>query len=1263
MYKAAVDPPNTPPQADSPAASPPALLEQAWTIVRYEFDVLSADEQAKLLQALVDEAVDIYLRDGDPLGWTKQLAFFDRAIELGEERFEALNDKGKAQVVRALVNAGATHQQFNSSLSGWSEALDRYTRAASLGEPLFELNEVVQTRVLQALTEAGFTHEQLDDSPPGWAKALGYYERVVKLGEPLFDSIDVGGKFFVLKALTKAGFTNHQLDDSPPGWAKALVCYERVAALGEPLFDSLNNVAKALVLQALNAAADLLDRLDDSPSRWVKALDCYRRAATMGETIFASLDDLGKESVVLALVFAGETHKQLDASPSGLLQELDGYERAVSLGEPLFNSLNGFGKQLVLQALSAVGFKHKHLDDSPSGLVKELDCYERSIVLFEHYPMVDSVSMEAALMSVDLLESGLYNLRQPPSSALPLGIVLLPWTEIQGRVDNARIRAQVPIRNRVADGPGADRWLTRAKAFPADVHKPEQANTVRRLAQARLAIHAQSRELSALGQSGQQERLVSSIAKRIAQSRGWPLQCESLAHWLLALLSVHAPQLVAMPASRRWQDSRWSPDVPAIAQVLRFEAMRFEDGSFRAPHYWGRLLAHFELAGIRYNQDPQDTVQASQWMGDWLDRSDGKALSEALQLQWLNLNMPTQELAQWLGEQRMENALVVASLACWGGQSERAVAQALQRDSHAFGLGRAHHSQLNHRLTELAKAHEGREATEWALAETLQRFAHGGLSQPGLSAEQIWELLESSRLGLASKAHPSKCRWSEWDEVAVQAIHAAELRAVDEAELHIKVRQAGKPLPTPDQVEGSLEPFTSMAQQWQRMGVGLVFETPASAAALLHPAESLVQLWWAEAEQDPGGAGQVLWLRKTRAGQSDAAFELQHLTLPQQLDRSAIQQMLQPWTEQGRMDRLGSEDKTGVVQATQEAWDSLMVPGSAARQLLQWLARAGDAQLTLILSHDLSNLPWQALHEQLQQEQPPAPAAMTIQLAPSVSTWAQARRVSKEVKSASAKTLKASVVMAHDIFSQGGQLQAQRVSEILGVKPRVSDDLHDVIKALEHDDVVHLAHHGQYDAQAPQRSKLLVVARDGYASAQLPAWVLAQLSLHADVSLATCEALQSGVGESHAAALGPLGIGPMLMSAGARSVAGSLWQCDAWAAAVFFALWYDQRRSQEAAIALQHARQRLRRLSYEQFLQWVQKVAPEALPGARQRCDATRHLWARPFEHPWCWATFALLGNAPALPALRPTSLPDQSPSKAASWMSWFVQLWQRALG
>jgi hypothetical protein len=42
--------------------------------------------------------------------------------------------------------------------------------------------------------------------------------------------------------------------------------------------------------------------------------------------------------------------------------------------------------------------------------------------------------------------------------------------------------------------------------------------------------------------------------------------------------------------------------------------------------------------------------------------------------------------------------------------------------------------------------------------------------------------------------------------------------------------------------------------------------------------------------------------------------------------------------------------------------------------------------------------------------------------------------------------LKASLVMAHDIFDEGGQLQAQRVSQILGIKPRVSNDLQDVVR-------------------------------------------------------------------------------------------------------------------------------------------------------------------------------------------------------------------------
>jgi hypothetical protein len=950
----------------------PHLLKVAWSVSEQEFQAGSSEQQTAWLDVLLTQGVMFSQVDDGPTGWTKELNCYDRVILLGKTPFDSLNDDAKVLV-------------------------------------------------LGALDDASKCHRKMDDSPIGWGKALDCYELAISLGEPRFDSLTDNGKAVVLKALSNAGMVHFILVDSPIGWARALDYLERAAVLGRPLFDTLNDDIKSGVLLALVNAGVMHRKLDDSPSGWAKELKYNGYAAALGESLFSSLDDGGKASVLRALVNSGVRHSELDDSPTAWAKASGFYERAIALGESRFDSLDDVGKASILSAWVYTGHTHGQLNNTPNGRAKALYCHEHGVALVEQQlQRLNAESIDGAREAVNALEATLHNSGRRPSSALPLGLVMLPGTESRTFVNDARTLAQVPRRNRSVDGPGSDRWLTKAKAFPADVSRPEQARTVRRLAQARLAIHAQIRDFPLLGQRDQQDRLVPPIARHIAQAKDLPVQCESLAHWLLALLSVHAPQLVAQPSHRHWQVSYWSPDLPAIAQALRFDAMRFEDGSFRAPYYWATLLAHGELDGLRYHQVPDDNVTASQWMGYWLDRSDGKALSEALQLQWLNLVRPTQELAKWLGKQGVAEPLELATWACLSAQADRAIAQALQSSA----ASQHQPSALNHWLTELANAHEGRQATEWALAQTLQRFCQGGLSQPGVTPNELWELLESARVGLGSKAHPSKQRFDEWDEEAVKAIHAGELRALDEAERHINARQAGNPLPTPDQVDGPLEPFTSMAQQWQRMGVGLVFETPASAAALLRPGQSLVQLWWGNAEQDPSGLGQALWLRKARGEQGEAGFELQHLMLPQPLERSAIVQMLQPWAEQGRLDRQGSQDYDMIplVQATQEAWDCLMAPGSVARQLLEWLGQFADEQLSLILPHELSNLPWQALHEQVQQEphdqQPSSTPVTPIELVPSVSAWAQARRASTQAKPASSKALKASLVMADDIFRQ-----------------------------------------------------------------------------------------------------------------------------------------------------------------------------------------------------------------------------------------------------
>lgn len=172
----------------------------------------------------------------------------------------------------------------------------------------------------------------------------------------------------------------------------------------------------------------------------------------------------------------------------------------------------------------------------------------------------------------------------------------------------------------------------------------------------------------------------------------------------------------------------------------------------------------------------------------------------------------------------------------------------------------------------------------------------------------------------------------------------------------------------------------------------------------------------------------------------------------------------------------------------------------------------------------------------------------------------------------------------------------------------------------------------------------------------LPAWLLDGVPVRGDISLPVCDSMLVAQGDGDAALLGPVGLGAMLSACGARTVTGSLWACNDWAAAMFFQLWFEQRRSLPAGQALTASRQALRSLSFEDFAQRVQVAAPLAVPAARHHIDTTRELgWAGPLAHPWVWAAFAMLGDAPAVPGLAP-------PKTASSRWAWIQRFWQRVV-
>jgi CHAT domain len=1204
----------------------------------------------------------------------------DKAFALTAEAFAQMQPKEQVQVLSALTNAAITYGQQDVSTAGLTLKQQYYQHAIALSVPRFEsLNAHGQALALKALYNAAITYGRQDSSMAGLVQALQHYQCAIALGAPRFESLNADAQHFLLRALTNAGFTHSQQDKSPAVLAQAQQHYQRAIALGVPRFESLN--------------ADAQDQL------------------------------------LRALMNAGVLHCQQDSSPAGLAQEQQHYQRAIDLGEHRFATLSADSQAKVLRALTNAGVLHSQQDKSPAGLARTQQHYERAIDLGEL--RYDSLNIEArheVASSAENLETILYNLGSRATARLPQSLVWNLWARGLDNITNGRIRAQIPLRNRSADGPGADRWLTQGNSFPAVMQRRGQASTVRMLAQSRLAVHSQVPSMPAILQPRQEERVLTATGRTIAQARGWPLSIQGAAHWLLALLCAHAPVLlpampdcIAAPSDTPAQPD-WQPNLAAIASALKFNGMRLDGGGFRAPYYWERLLPVSKRGDLRYIHAAEDAGTIHAWLRTWLDDGDGRALGDALLFAWQEHSSTIEAMATWLAQRGLPDAHKRARDACLLGLADKVVAEAL---AVPLPMALPHRSRLNYWLSELAAAHSGYDDVEWGLAHTLQRFAQGGLCQPGLSPHVAWELLESARIGLACRAHPTKQRWTRWDDEAVKQIHQAELRALDDAERHIKARQAGRPLPMPDEVDSRIEPFATMAEQWQRMGVGLVFETPATAAALLQPGETLVQLWWAAPPPSaaaPTSIGNALWLRHAHDAKVATPWALQHQHLPHTLDGTALQRMTQPWAAATGANADSSATKANEASNAdfdhvQQAWGSMVAEGSAARALLSWLqecnmqmqgtatggsaGRSGAAQrMVVVLPHHLANLPWQALRELV------APA-LSLELVASVGAWAQSRRA---LNAGASKADHATVVIAQEIWDEGGALEAREVAKVMGVAPTVSNDFTEIIAALQSPGPTHLAMHGGFDAQAPQRSALVVdtdtvsvsalATRGGghlqmrtslrlrkapttgpagaaqapplasthatphpqrYAPAQLPAWVLGQLKVQGDVGLGVCDSLQLQVGQGDAQALGAVGMGPVLMAAGARSVVGSLWACDEWAAAVFFALWYDERQRHAASVALGRARQRLRALTSSQLLAWVSVVAPESLLAAQARCRETA-AWDGPFAHPWCWAAFALLGNAPALPALRTSYMPDDSaqPKTGSKWRAWWQRIWQR---
>ena len=194
-----------------------------------------------------------------------------------------------------------------------------------------------------------------------------------------------------------------------------------------------------------------------------------------------------------------------------------------------------------------------------------------------------------------------------------------------------------------------------------------------------------------------------------------------------------------------------------------------------------------------------------------------------------------------------------------------------------------------------------------------------------------------------------------------------------------------------------------------------------------------------------------------------------------------------------------------------------------------------------------------------------------------------------------------------------------------------------IFKALQHLNQqrhLHLSTHGVFNRFEPLSSFLTLNDKTGY---RWPLWTIGAIRTSADlIVLSACESNLNG--QDTTGLLTPIGIGPSLAAAGAKTVVGTLWPCDG-VAAYCFSYYFYTIAANEPDLAWHQvaakARRALREMTVGEFERIVEAMGLRLEGDEMDECDmaADGHirmayvLKKRPFEEYVYWAGFTVLGG------------------------------------
>lgn len=375
----------------------------------------------------------------------------------------------------------------------------------------------------------------------------------------------------------------------------------------------------------------------------------------------------------------------------------------------------------------------------------------------------------------------------------------------------------------------------------------------------------------------------------------------------------------------------------------------------------------------------------------------------------------------------------------------------------------------------------------------------------------------------------------------------------------------------------------------------------------LNSGEALVQLFF---DPDPGKGGLcALWLTREKGPLLERLPEVSRLSAWDGTDG-----VLKLWNAFRQ-----AEPAPDDLKHSREVWSAL-AEDPVITAVLDHLWQKGEAlrcrHLAVIFPASLGQLPWEALAAETS-AWPPG----YVERAVSLSLWRRPTSTNDEHSAA--------VFFDNDHKSVPfGGPQASAMADFFAtqnLRPSKPDlTAFDLVSELGDCQKSHLIFHGEYVPFRPQESglKLHINSDSDY----MPLWALSAVGLgHGFHGLSACEAALSGIAPEESL-MGPVGVAPAMIAAGARVVIGNLLKVAPITAWVFWAKFAESPPDTPPEKALALACDKLRRMSAKEvedfFIQRLDKKEYATFEPAFNRLLAQD----KPFAHPAHWAGWVAFG-------------------------------------